>query len=137
MAMRNTRTGGTRKRVAGETKKGATPKEKGSKPKVSAMDRARMIAEHARIKQSVSKTSTTNRPKTSPEDDSTPPRTKKVNPNEESTTTYKRPVSRPTAKPAPGQNVVKTPVTKAQRPNSGAISKPAVKAPANRARPTK
>jgi len=131
MAMRNTRTGGTRKRVAGETKKGATPKELGSKPKVSAAERAKMAAEHARIRQSMPKTPTTNRPKTSPEDD-TAPKTKKVNPNEESTTTYKRPVSRPAAKPAPGQNVVKTPVNKAQRPNSGTISKPAVKAPARK-----
>jgi hypothetical protein len=123
-AIRNKNTGGARKRIAGETAKGATPKKKGSAPKVSTMDRARMIAEHARIRQSVSKTKTN----ISPEPETTSPKTK-ANPDEQRTTTYKLPVSKPAAKPAPGQNVVKTPVTKAQRPNSGTISKPAVKAP--------
>jgi len=85
--MRNTRTGGTRKRVAGETKKGATPKEKGSASKVITSDKL--------------------------------PNGKRNN--------YKPQVTPggPVPRPSPTPEVIQ----KAQRPNSGMVSKPAVKAP--------
>ena len=134
--MRNTRTGGTRKRVAGETKKGATPKQKGSTPKVSAADIAKAQEQHQHIRQNTFKTSPP-KPVTQ-----VAPKTKKVNPHEPNPTTN-RPVTKPAVK-EPAKKPV-TAITKSKttqisphdpslgrntNPVKTPATKPAVKTPA-------
>jgi hypothetical protein len=107
-AIRNTRTGGARKRIAGETAKGATPKKKGSAPKVITSDKLPNGKRNNNYNPHAKPTITADGP--------TP--TKAQRPNTVLVSKAQRP------------NTVL--VSKAQRPNTVPVSKPAVKAPANR-----
>jgi len=136
MAIRNARTGGARKRVAGETKKGATPKKKGAATKVITSDRLPNgqrnnykpndpNSVHAEPKGSIS-----TKRKPGPDEGDTTVKTKKITPN--GPQHPDRVTTRPTTKPVVSKPAVKAPVKTATRPNPGMVSKPAVKAPAKK-----
>ena len=146
MAIRNTRTGGARKLVAGETKKGATPKKKGAATKVITSDRLpngqrnNYKPNTPTSNNTVPEGSTTNKKKPTPDGD-TPVNTKKVKPNDPMHPERVAPRTRRLPSSTPKETTTKTPVSKpavkapvktTTRPNPGMVSKPAVKAPAKK-----